>query len=300
MNYCDWMSCIKDEVRLCDTVIPSAHNAGTRGMNKMACCQDADVYGQYLFGIRHFCIRLDTAKNGEIVLCHGISKGEPFENALKSFRRMLLEAPTEFFIFDIREYYEQKFGPVTLRYKADRDKTNALIEKYLEPEKYALHGFEDIGKLSMGDIRRSGKRYLLINYKTEYSCSLNCRQYFPWDRSIYGMKAESFAKECTQMFDDSHYEGGGLFWFQTQQTPNIGTQIGLSSPRRLDRLLRPYFHIITDTIAENPDYLKKANIIAGDFMTENYEKVNRILKLNVLKGNVKPEAEKDFQKAFSL
>ena len=53
-----------------------------------------------------------------------------------------------------------------------------------------------------------------------------------------------------------------------------------------------------DGIASTPRYLERANIIAGDFMTRDYSKCRQILKLNLLKGNVKPELEKEYEKGL--
>ena len=38
--------------------------------------------------------------------------------------------------------------------------------------------------------------------------------------------------------------------------------------------------------------------IAGDFMTRDYSKSRAILKLNLLKGNVKPELEKEYEEGL--
>ena len=117
MIYRRWMSYVRDDVKITNLVIPSAHNAGSYGMKPVACCQDGNFYEQFLYGIRHFCVRLDTDKKGNILLCHGIKKGDAFENALKDWQRMLEENDSEFFIFDVREYYTQHLiGNINLKF----------------------------------------------------------------------------------------------------------------------------------------------------------------------------------------
>ena len=37
MIYSEWMSYIKDDVKLCNVVMPSAHNAGSFKMKPIAC-----------------------------------------------------------------------------------------------------------------------------------------------------------------------------------------------------------------------------------------------------------------------
>ena len=293
MIYDKWMSYIKDEVKLTSLVIPGAHNAGSYGMNKMAECQKDNLYTQFKYGMRQYCLRLNTNRKGEIVLAHGISKGDLFENALKDIKKILDENESEILLLDIREYYPQKFGFITLKYKADKNKVNALLKKYIDPEKYAYTDFENIKDVTLGDIRKSGKRYILINDNEDYLYSKNCSVLLPWEKDVNGAKAERFAAETLRFFDD--YKTDGLYWFQTQQTPNPGTEIGMTTPKKLDEDLRRHFMTIINGIEENPFYLESANIIAGDFMTEDYMKSAAILRLNLLKDNVKDELKEEYE-----
>ena len=296
MIYKKWMSYIKDDVSLTNLVMPGAHNAGSYGMNDMACCQDSDLYKQFNYGIRHYCIRLNTDRRGEIVMSHGVAKGVGLKGALEGLRKAMDENPTEFFILDIREYYPQSFGPVKLISKAEPQKVNRLLDKYLEPGKYALDDFDKIREVTMGYIRKSGKRFLIVNHKRAYRHSHECESILPWDKIIYGSKPERFVKEIPSFL--VKYKTNGLYWFQTQQTPNFGTENGFKTPRKLDRMGRPYFGEIIDAIAANPVYLEKTNIISGDFMTEDYMKCCRILMLNLLKHNVLEELTDEFANAL--
>ena len=296
MIYTNWMSFIKDDVRLTRLVIPGAHNAGSYGMSAMAECQKDNLFVQFEHGIRQYCLRLNTNRRGEIVLAHGITKGDLFENALKDIKRALNMYPDEFILLDIREYYPQKFGPITLKYKADKDKVNALLDKYLNTKENAYCDFENISEVTVGNIRKSGKRFILINETQSYEFSKNCKQILPWDKKINGMKAENFRIHATDFFDTCHTDG--LYWFQTQQTPNLGTEIGVTAPKELDDSLRPYFCEIIEKIAQTKSYLKQSNIIAGDFMTEDYMKSEAILNLNILKNNVKEDLTDEYREGL--
>lgn len=294
--YDNWMSYIKDEVKITELVIPGAHNAGSYGMKKLAECQKDNIFTQFKYGIRQFCLRLSEAKDGTIFLAHGITKGDLFENALKDIKRILDEYPTEILLLDIREYQPQKFGPITLKYKADKVKVNALLDRYLNTKENAYCDFENISEVTVGDIRKSGKRFILINEAQSYEFSKNCKQILPWDKKINGMKAENFRIHATDFFDTCHTDG--LYWFQTQQTPNLGTEIGVTVPKELDESLRPYFCEIIEKIAETESYLKQSNIIAGDFMTEDYMKSELILNLNILKNNVKEDLTDEYREGL--
>lgn len=294
MIYKNWMSYIKDEVKLRNIVIPGAHNTGSYGMAATACCQDGNLYEQFCYGIRYYCMRLDT-KDGKIVQCHGLAKGEPFDTSLCYLKKAITENPGEFLIIDLREYYPQKFGPIKLKYHANPKAVDALLEKYLKPSEYAFTDFDDINEVTMGDIRRSGKRYILINHDEAYKYSVRCDIEAPWDKRIHGLHTHNFVEECIKFFDKEYK---GLFWFQTQQTPNLGTEIGFISPRKLDQALRPHFAKLIKAISSDPLKLAKANIIAGDFMTFDHMKVQEILKLNALKKNIKEAFEDDFLKGL--
>lgn len=296
MIYTKWMSYIKDEVGLTSLVIPGAHNAGSYGMSRMAECQSDNLFVQFEHGIRQFCLRLNTDRKGNIVLAHGITKGDLFENALKDIKKALDMYPSEIILLDVREYYPQKFGPITLTYKADKSKVDELLEKYISPSENAFCDFKHISEVTLGDIRKSGKRFIIINDNEDYKYSRNCEQILPWEKQVNGAKAEKFANETLRFFDD--YKTDGLYWFQTQQTPNLGTEIGVTTPRKLDDELVKYFDVMIDGIASTPRYLERANIIAGDFMTRSFDKSRSILRLNLLKGNVKPELEEEFEKGL--
>lgn len=295
MFYENWMSYIKDDAKITKIAIPASHNAATMGMPKPARCQNGSLYKQYNCGVREFGIRLKTDRSGRLFIAHGITKGMPAEQAFENLG-MIVSESDEFFIFDIRTYSTQKIGPLTLSYGSDSAAVSALIKKYLNPEKYALTDFDDIGSLTVGDIRKSGKKYLIINAAEEYDFSRGAPLLEPWDPKVFGYKPEKFAKECLNYLRE--LETDGFFWFQTQQTPNPGTENGLKWPDDLDELDRPFFPKIIADIAADPAMLEKVNIVAGDFMTRDYMKVNEILNLNLLKGVVKDELREEFAAAI--
>ncbi len=290
--YKNWMSYIKDEAKLVRVVIPGAHNAGTRGMSRIACCQDGTLYEQFEHGIREFCIRIDTDKDGTIVFDHGISRGEPFEEGLKCIKKMLEENDSEFFIFDAREYGTQKCGPITLSNHADAKKVDALLEKYIEPSKYAFCDFDDINDVTMGDLRASGKRYILFNAEKNYKYSVDFPFWLPYSKEVNCGREQDFALGAMTFYDE--YDGNGLFILQTQRTPGFLVHTGLKSPRTLEKETRPYFNKIINSIVSNEEYLEKTNVIFGDFVTWDYEKNRKILLLNVNKNNIKDGLKEEF------
>ncbi len=292
MFYSNWMSYIKDDAKITKIAIPGSHNSGTMGMSKLARCQSGSLYEQYKYGVRYFDIRLKADRKGRVFIAHGLSKGMPAYLAFESLK-MILEESDEFFIFNIKTYMNQKVGPITLSYNGNTAETNKLIREYLSPEKYALTGYSDVSNLTMGDIRKSGKKYIITNKEKEYDFSNDCPVMDPWDPKVFGYKPAKFAKECTKYLLE--IETDGFLWLQTQQTPNPGTENGMTKwPDDLEKMIAPYFPQIINDIATNPVKLERVNIVAGDFMTKSHAKANEILALNLLKDAVKDELRGEF------
>lgn len=285
MIFDSWMEYIVPTAPMNRLIMPGAHNACTAGMNKMSCCQNGSLVDQMRYGVRHFCIRLDTDRKGNIVCCHGIAKGLTLSEALSGVKEFMDEHPEEVMLFDVREYYDQKLiGPLVLRYSAAPEKVDEILGQTIDPEKYAYTDFNELKEVTLGDIRAAGKRFILINDSEAYRFSKKCDINLPWEKKVNGSKAYEFTRETLRFLHD--YPTEGLNIFQTQQTPNLGTQIGLTNPWKLDTELRKHFGYLIEGIRKDPEYLAAANVIAGDFMTEDYTKCSAILSLNLDKGYV--------------
>ncbi len=296
MFYKNWMSYIKDDAKITRIAMPGSHNSATMGMAKLAKCQNGSLFEQYQHGVRFFDIRLKADKKGRLFIAHGIMKGMPAKLAFESLK-MIFDESNDFFVIKMITYMNQQIGPFRLSYKGNAGETSRLIREYLSPEKYALTGYGDISDLTIGDIRKSGKKYIIINENKEYDFSNDCPVAGPWSGEVHGYKPEKFAKEIINYFRNTDTDG--FFWFQTQQTPNPGTEIGWSKwPDDLDKITRKYFPGIIADIAADPNFVEKANIIAGDFMSADYMKANEILSLNLLKGIVKEEMIDEYKKAI--
>lgn len=287
MFYKNWMSYLKDEAKITKVAMPGSHNSATMGMPFVAECQKGSLYDQYACGVRMFDIRLKMTRNGKLYAAHGITKGMPAQQVFKNLKTVIDESD-EFFVLGIKTYTNQKIGPVTLKYQGNSDETNRLIKEYLSPEKFAFTDFENINDVTLGDIRKSGKKYIIINKDKEYDYSCDCPMPDLWDKQIFGCKPEKFASAVVELLRAAPADG--FLWFQTQETPNFGTENGISKfPNKLDLVNKPYFPRITAQIASDPLLLEKVGIIAGDFMTADLLKANEILNLNLLKGIVKED-----------
>lgn len=288
-----WMSYIKDEAKITKIAIPGSHNAGTMGMPKVARCQNGTLFEQFQHGVRYFDIRLRADKKG-LRIAHGILKGMPAKDAFASLKK-ILDSSDEFLVISIQTYMNQKVGPIKLSYSGNTGETDELISKYLEPEKYALTDFDDIRNITLGDIRKSGKKYIIINEKEEYKYSVKGPMIAPWDPKIFGMKPEKFVEENLKYL--KNLESEGFFWFQTQQTPNLGTEVGMTWPVDLEKLSKPLFPAMMKQVADDSEMLGKVNLVAGDFMSADLMKAKIILNLNLLKGIIKDDLKEEYSAA---
>lgn len=293
----NWMSYISDDAKITKIAMPGSHNSATMGMSKFAKCQNGSLYEQYAHGVRAFDIRLKANKKGELFIAHGIMKGMPAELAFESLK-MILNESDEFFVITVMTYMNQKVGPIKLSYNGNSAETSRLIREYLSPEKYALTDIENIGDLTIGDIRKAGKKYIIINENKEYDYSVDCPYCDPWSSTVYGYKPAKFAKEILNYLRDN--ETDGFMRLQTQLTPNPGTENGWTKwPDDLDDMIRPLFGQIIGDVASDPVMLERVNIIGGDFMSRDKMKANKILSLNLLKGIVKEELRAEFEEGIS-
>lgn len=290
MFFENWMSYIKDDAKITKIAMPGSHNSGTMKMHKFARCQNGTLFEQFQHGVRFFDIRLRADKKG-VRIAHGILKGMPAKDAFASLKK-ILDCSDEFLVISIQTYMNQKVGPIKLSYSGNTGETDALIAEYLEPEKYALTDFDDIRNVTIGDIRSSGKKYIIINEKEEYKYSVKGPMLAPWDSKIFGMKPEKFVEENLKFL--KNLESEGFFWFQTQQTPNPGTDVGMTWPVDLEKMSKPLFPSMMKQVADDPGMLGKVNIVAGDFMSADLVKAKIILNLNLLKGIVKDELKEEY------
>lgn len=294
MFYGNWMTYIKDEAKIIKIAMPGTHNSGTMGMHRIACCQNGTLFEQYCHGVRMFDIRLRADKKG-VRIAHGLLKGMPAEEAFKSLKK-IIDVTDDFIVIIMRTYMNQGLGPIRLSYKGDTEGTNNLIRKYLSPEKYALTDCINIQDLTLGDIRKSGKKYIIINENEEYDYSCNCPLDAPWSNEVFGLKPEKFIEEDLKYFDNAGTDG--FFWFQTQQTPNPGSEVGMISPAELEKLDKPLYPMFMSKISSDPVRLEKVNIVASDFMTDDFMKANEILSFNLAKGIVKDELVAEYKAAI--
>lgn len=297
MFFENWMSYINDETAITRLAIPATHNSCTMGMNFLGRCQNDSVLNQYNHGIRKFGVFLNYTK-GKVRAAHSVVSGIPGDEIFRDFGE-IIRNHDDFLILNVRSYPDQKIGPYTYKCLCEPERIDELIEKYLEPEKYAFTNTDNLKKLTVGDIRKSGKRFIINNERCDYKFSRDFKLKEPWDPKVFGYKPEKFTAVCLDYLRNE--ESDGFLTLQTQLTPGPGTENGITKwPKSLEKLMIPYFPKILENLANEPALVEKVNIISGDFMTDTQSKINGILALNLLKGAVKEEMKKEYAEAIGF
>ena len=289
--YLNWMKYIKPETKLRDIVFPGSHNAATAGMSIYGHCQNDDLFTQYSAGIRAFDFRFHV-KNGKAVVEHGIEGGAPLATRLAEFRRAMECDSDRFLFIDARfSMRADAAGIIKVEFEDNHDHVNSLLSRYLEPDKYALTG-ADVPEMTLGEFRETGKRYIFNISDPRLVGATDARISYSWSERVNGLKPENFIRETLATYAEA---GDGMFLHFIQRTPNIGSEVGMTPPEKLERDMLPYYDTMFDLIAADPQLLGRANLMLGDYMTGSQHKIDRILALNVIKGNVLPEYEKYFR-----
>ncbi|KAH8298045.1 hypothetical protein KR018_005257 [Drosophila ironensis] len=117
--YPRWMNELKPligEMRLRDLFIPGSHDSGSYRpgfdplvreslVTKYALCQDDDIRGQLMHGVRYLDIRVGYYDNSDekFFIYHGISKQRPLQEVVNQVKDFVLET-NEIIIFGIKEF----------------------------------------------------------------------------------------------------------------------------------------------------------------------------------------------------
>lgn len=117
--YPRWMNELKSligEMRLRDLFLPGTHDSGSYRpdfdpllkeslVTKYALCQDDDIRGQLMHGVRYLDIRVGYYRNSEekFFIYHGITKQRPLQEVINQVRDFVLET-NEIVIFGLKEF----------------------------------------------------------------------------------------------------------------------------------------------------------------------------------------------------
>ncbi len=287
----NWMCGIIDDARLADVVMPGSHDAATlatptstsvsKMMQYLDQTQSKTVYEQLCAGVTYLDLRVTNVKN-ELYSVH-VSPIQPFEEVLTEIADFL-EETDNFIILDFQHFIVN--GSEFASSRALGTAASEVVERILPIEKYALANDADLSSLTMGDIRQSGKKFMIVwsgnttdidGYLFKRSDSLLS----PYAEEINSAGGEElvdyYPTYCAKR------DNNKLFVLQTQPTARADSSI-VSQNAILTPLLKDFLDDMRKSVLED------VNVIMYDFVTEN-KLIERTLELNERKGLVKDAFE---------
>lgn len=285
--YADWMSYVRDDVLYRDVSLPITHNSGTintsflgMGDTEWLNCQQGTIYDHLMYGVRSFDLRMTTdANTGELVCSHGTGYGVPLKEVFSDMARFTEAHEGEFITMWVKLYDSNSYS------YAEPEKVREAFE-ILEPDKYFMDDSYDLDKMSMGEIRESGKRYAVM-CPEEWCDYVNPTCIFPrtYDYNYNSGEIEKGEAcydhmwECLVNADESER-------IRVSLQRGAGGIIGNVTPFEFMQYDREFFLELMNKIAADEHAM---TVFAGaciDFATYDYIQVGRVLEFNALKGLV--------------
>ncbi|SOD02498.1 hypothetical protein SAMN05216486_10394 [bacterium JGI 053] len=151
----NWMSFIRDDVRLIDLVIPGSHDSATYSMRGAARpfvqTQSYNLLAQLLCGIRYLDLRV-RGSAARPVVNHNIVKGRATEHLLRrQVAPFVHRFPSEVLILDFQE-----LGRPCRRTVVEQ------LREHLDADRWALPRSRFSTTLTLGDLRAGGYRFLVL------------------------------------------------------------------------------------------------------------------------------------------
>ena len=304
----NWMSFIRDDVRLIDLAIPGSHDAATYSMRGTARpfvqTQSFNLLAQLLCGIRYLDLRV-RGRATRPVVNHNIVKGHATAYLLsQQVARFVRRFPSEVLILDFQELA-----------RACRRTLVEQLREHLDADRWALPRSRFSPVLTLGDIRSGGYRFLVLfggmgdaefqkarreGWLPEWVLRRGDVLHSPYNAALYargtsGIPAfltahsEAWAKTrdrlfvaqavCRQNFVATTIDAlrelakaiRGRSWWQLPDTP---AWLDTHQSHHLDGW-------IDALTPESP-----ANILMRDFVDRHYATIGKALRLNLQRGHV--------------
>lgn len=287
-----WQSMLKDDVLLKKTVIPGAHDAGTKGLPYFAATQDRDTADLLACGTRYLDLRVSYA-DGKYLIYHGPSKGVALDGVLDDVKTFVTANPTETVILDFQHFDGDA-----------QQGTIAMIEEKLDglliTNDTAKTDVEFIDELTVG--RSRGKCLITWGRETEdilakkYVFKRNnddgtrtdsvIQSYY---KTSYNTKSsKQYINTVLPQYIEKYKEAdSGLFVLQGQLTDGLY----IRGPKFREATHTDNMNEYVRRLNGSVD-LDKINIIMRDFVTP-YKNCCAI-RINYLKSNVKTECHQVF------
>ncbi len=298
--YQNWMSYIKDEVRLFDVVMPGSHDAGTNGLGSAYRTQNSGFYDQLIGGVRYFDTRVAeyggnvrcVHANSGATLSSANAQGVYFKDLLNDVNRFINDNPSEIIMLDFQHIWND-FSSNVLPMLLENIPSRMMLKKSQT---------SDLSSVTMGQLREWGVNVVVfVNDELSYSPDFNANEFLyqrsqyllsPYDGSSHRGSGNDLINHFPTYYEQS--DGTKLFVLQSQRTGGGTSGLDIANLEKDFRgTANAYLRSLT--LEENADKLAKLNVVMRDFVVDDnidtsvsaQETMQSILFLNINKDNVK-------------
>ncbi|MBQ9276373.1 MAG: phosphatidylinositol-specific phospholipase C domain-containing protein [Clostridia bacterium] len=290
----EWMSYIRDDVKIKNVVIPGSHDAATKDMNWMAETQNRTIGEQLACGSRYLDLRV-WEKGDSYYVFHGPIKGCDFLPIVDEIKAFLDAHPTEFLVLDMQKFKGDSQNDVIsilsskLRDKIVKNTTSSADIDFVD-------------NLTVADVRgkclvfwgdpetvANGDYLFLRDHNDGRREDAVLRSFY--SRKYNTLSSASYIKKGLTTYLAQHKEKPlGLFVLQGQLTDPVF----VVGPKAIEALHNANMsEYIKNFDTEN----NQINIIMRDFIGP--KKCAEILALNTRYNNVKETLAEEFSNEFS-
>ena len=294
-----WMSYVKDDTLLTQTVIPGAHDAGSIGMMWAAETQDKSIGEMLDCGARYFDIRVQKDGN-KLVIFHGPIKGVEFEPIVDDIAAFLAQNTTEVLLLDFQHFegegvmeavdavLQAKLGEKIIKNDTEMDDLTFAKQLTLgDARGKAMVFWGNFYKQGSVSVFASERNYLFQRNNDGGSRGGSVLQSYYTRENNTKSSSKYLAESVTAYVEQFKNSDGGFFVMQCQLTDPIF----IAGPKFLEGTHNKNASNFVKNLA-NKDYFDCVNIIMRDYI--GVGKCKEIIALNALKGNVIAEKAQDF------
>jgi len=306
----EWMSCIRDDARMIDLVIPGSHDSATYSMRgfagPFAQTQHCDLRAQLECGIRYLDLRV-TWSRGRPTIVHNFITGHATDSLLRTqVAPFVRRFPSEVVILDFQELAPRCRRPVIEQ-----------LREHLDADRWAFPRARFSPALTLGDVRGGGHRFLAIfgemgdaeflqaereGWLPEWVLRRDEVLHSPYDARLYASGPAGIPAFLTAQSESWAKTRDRLFVAQAVCRQNyLATAIGAlrvlakgvrgrswlrlpHTPAWLDTHQGHYLDDWIDRLTpESP-----ANILMRDFVDRHYATIGKALRLNLQRGHAAP------------
>lgn len=290
--YSEWMKYINGDIPVKNIAIPGSHDAGTYNMLSLGETQSSSILTQLKFGVRYFDIRVEE-KGDSLVIFHSVLSGMDFNEVINDISEFMETNDSEVLILDFQHFKNDSMQKVI-----------DTLESSLDTERYAVKNDTEmsdadfIDNLKLEDCRGKfiitwgsdykidEKNYLFRRNNDEGSLS-ECSLESYYEGDLHKKSSEEFIENALPLyFEKFSLKNKGLFVLQGQLTAPtlVTTPLSLEESHALN--MNNYVRNL-----KNSDLLKYVNIIMRDYVTDDIEKTDSVLSLNIAKNIVSDTKE---------